>query len=297
MELLDCIGQTPLIRLPNSFTHTDTTILVKLEEYNWGGSIKSRVGKQMILDAEAQGQIDITKPNDVVILEATGGNTGIGLAQMCAIRGYKCVLVVPDNYSKVRIKLLKDLGAEVILSDSTLGNDSHIMKAKEILSNNPSYIYMDQFKNPSNVKAHYLGTGPEILSQYSGNIDCFVAGIGSGGTITGVGKVIKERFPNCKIIGIQPEGCDILRGKAIRHIIQGIAIGQVPQILDVPLINAMISVSDESVLEVRNALSKKLGLFLGYSSIANIIGAIQIAQTMDKNKVVVTVSPDGGRNY
>lgn len=162
MELLDCIGQTPLIRLPNSFTHTDTTILVKLEEYNWGGSIKSRVGKQMILDAEAQGQIDITKPNDVVILEATGGNTGIGLAQMCAIRGYKCVLVVPDNYSKVRIKLLKDLGAEVILSDSTLGNDSHIMKAKEILSNNPSYIYMDQFKNPSNVKAHYLGTGPEI---------------------------------------------------------------------------------------------------------------------------------------
>ena len=297
MEILDCIGQTPLIQLPNNFTNTEAVVLVKLEEYNWGGSIKSRVGKQMILDAEKNGRINVKKPNEVVILEATGGNTGIGLAQMCAIRGYNCILVVPDNYSKIRINLLKELGAEVVLSNSSLGNDSHIIKAKEILLNNPQYIYMDQFGNLSNIRSHYFGTGQEILLQCSSKIDCFIAGIGSGGTITGVGKAIKEKFPECKIWGIQPVGCDVLNGKAIQHSIQGIAIGQVPKILDRSLIDGMIDISEDEISYMKNKLSKTLGLYLGFSSIANIIGAIRIAKTMNKNNVVVTVSPDGGRNY
>lgn len=297
MEILDCIGQTPLVRLPNDFTQTEATILIKLEEYNLGGSIKSRVGNQMVVDAEEDGRIDITNPGKITILEATGGNTGIGIAQICAIRGYKCVLAVPDNYSKIRVNLLKSLGADVVLSDHTIGNDSHIRKAYELLYEHPNYIYMDQFKNPSNVKAHYLGTGKEILSQYEGRIDYFVAGIGSGGTITGVGKAIKEKYPACGIVGVQPDGCDVLGGKAVPHIIQGIAIGQIPQILDASIIEEMLSVTNEAVECMKNKLSKRLGLYLGYSSIANIIGALRIAKRMSKDKVIVTVSPDGGRNY
>lgn len=297
MEILDCIGNTPLIRIPNEFTQVKPTVLVKLEEYNLGGSIKSRVGNQMVIDAEQDGRIDINHPEKVTILEATGGNTGIGIAQICAIRGYRCVLAVPDNYSKVRINLLKNMGAEVVLSDHTTGNDSHIRKAYNLLKINPNYIYMDQFKNPSNRKAHYLGTGQEILKQSNCKIDCFVAGIGSGGTITGVGKAIKEKHLTCKVVGVQPEGCDVLNGKAVPHIMQGIAIGQIPEVLDVSIVNEMLSVTNEEVENMKNLISKKLGLYLGYSSIANIIGAIRVAKDMEKGKVVVTVSPDGGRNY
>lgn len=297
MKITDCIGNTPLIELPKEFSNSEARILIKLEEYNWGGSIKSRVGNQMIIDAEKDGRIDVAHPNRVTILEATGGNTGIGIAQMCAIRGYHCVLIVPDNYSQVRINLLKDMGATVILSDSQTGNDSHIRKAYDLLSTHADYIYMDQFNNPSNVKAHYWGTGQEILKQYCGQIDCFIAGIGSGGTITGVGKAIKAKYPSCKIIGVQPDGCDVLKGHAKHHIIQGIAIGKIPGILDTSLIDGMITISNEEVLDMKNKISKKLGLYLGYSSIANIIGAMRVAKTMKKDEVVITISPDGGRNY
>ena len=297
METLDCIGNTPLIRLPNDFTHIEATVLVKLEEYNLGGSIKSRIGCQMVVDAEQDGRIDINHPEKVTILEATGGNTGIGLAQICAIRGYRCVLAVPDNYSKIRVDLLRNMGAEVVLSDHTTGNDSHIRKAHELLENDPNYIYMNQFKNPSNSKAHYFGTGQEILKQCESQIDCFVSGIGSGGTITGVGKAIQEKYPSCRIIGVQPEGCDVLRGKAIPHIMQGIAIGQIPDVLDVSIVNDMITITNREVKETKSLISKRLGLYLGYSSIANIIGAIRVAKDLGKNKVVVTVAPDGGRNY
>ena len=297
MEILDCIGNTPLVRLPNDFTHTKATILIKLEEYNLGGSIKSRVGHQMVIDAEKDGRININRPEKNTILEATGGNTGIGIAQLCAIRGYHCILVVPDNYSKVRVDLLRYMGAEVILSDHLIGNDSHILKAYELLEKHPDYIYMNQLNNPSNSKAHYLGTGQEILRQCNMQIDCFVAGIGSGGTITGVGKAIKEKYLSCKIIGVQPNGCDVLKGKAIPHIIQGMAIGQIPEVLDASIVDEMINVTDKEVEEGKTCISKTLGLYLGYSSIANIIGAIQVAKNMKNDKIIVTVSPDGGRNY
>lgn len=297
MEILDSIGNTPLIRLPNEFTQAKSTVLVKLEEYNLGGSIKSRVGYQMVIDAEQDRRIDTNHPEKVILLEATGGNSGVGIAQVCVIRGYRCVLVIPDNYSKVQINLLKSMGAEVVLSDHTTGNDSHIRKAHELLEKNPDYIYMDQFKNPSNSKAHYLGTGPEILKQSNCKIDCFVAGIGTGGTITGIGKAIKEKYPSCSVVGVQPEGCDVLNGKAIPHIIQGIAVGRIPEVLDVSIVDKVLSITNEDVEKMKNLISKKLGLYLGYSSVANIIGAIHIAKNMEKDKTIITVSPDGGRNY
>lgn len=235
--ILDCIGNTPLVELPPSFFPSNSSIYVKLEQFNLGGSIKSRAAYQMILDAESNEIININKPKDNTIVEGTGGNTGIGIAQVCALKGYKCVLVVPDNYSKRRIEVLKNLGAKVILSDSTTGNDSHIIKAKHILSENPSYIYLNQFSNESNPKAHLLNTGPEIISEIKNKIDFFVAGVGTGGTISGVGKAIKNVYPNCKIVAVQPKGCDVLKGKAVPHIIQGIAIGQVPKVLDLSLIH------------------------------------------------------------
>ena len=296
MEILDCIGNTPLVHLPNSFTLSEATVLLKLEEYNLGGSVKSRIGYQMMIDAEQDGRIDINQPEKVTILEATGGNTGIGMAQVCAIRGYHCILAVPDNYSKIRINLLRDLGAQVVLSDHTIGNDSHIRKAYEILENNPEFIYLNQFANPSNVKAHYLGTGQEIIKSYK-EVDYFVAGIGSGGTISGVGRALKEHFPSCKIIGVQPEGCDVLNGLAIPHIMQGLAIGHIPKILDKTLIDEIISVSEKDVVNMKLRISKTLGLYLGWSSIANILGAMSIARDVGKDKTIITISPDGGRNY
>ncbi len=297
MEILDCIGSTPLICLPCEFTQCEATILVKMEEFNLGGSIKSRVGYQMIIDAEISGRINARQPQTVTILEATGGNTGIGIAQMCALRGYNCVLTVPDNYSKIRIDLLKNMGAEVILSDHTIGNDSHIQKALNILERHPEYIYLDQTKNPSNVEAHYQGTGKEILLQSECKIDYFVAGIGSGGTITGIGKAIKEQYSSCSILGVQPQGCDIMNGQAVPHLIQGIAIGKIPDVLDKSIIDGMIDISEKDVIEMKKNISMKLGLYLGYSSVANILGALCIGKNLERNKVIVTVSPDGGRNY
>lgn len=282
------IGNTPCINLPN------TNIFVKLEEYNWGGSIKSRVGYQMVIDAEENGRIDIEHPKMNTIIEGTGGNTGIGIAQICALRGYRCILVVPDNYSQVRVGVLMRLGAEVILSDHTRGNCSHFEVVDQIVAEHPEYIPMYQLSNPSNVKAHYIGTGPEIFSQVP-NATHFVAGVGSGGTLTGVGKYLKEQNPKTKVVAVQPEGCDILVGSAVPHKIEGIGIGRRPDILDQSLIDDVVTISDQEVIEGQLKIAKATGLFLGYSSIANILACDKLAQ--GESGVYCTVAPDGGRNY
>ena len=296
-DLLDCVGNTPMTELPKTFTKCSGEIYVKLEEYNLGGSIKSRAGKQMILDAEESGILNPASPDNVTIVEPTGGNTGIGIAQICALRGYHCILVIPDNYSKKRIKVLKKLGAEIILSDSTTGNDSHIVKAKQIAHDNPSFYMPDQFSNPSNPKTHYLHTGPEIIRDVGKKIDYFVAGVGTGGTLTGIGRVLKEKNPACQIYAVQPEGCDVLKGVAVPHIIQGIAIGQVPKVLDADLVDGVITVTNDDVINMRNTLAARLGLYLGYSAAANILASQIIAKNNGKNSVIATVAPDGGRNY
>lgn len=282
------VGNTPCIRLKN------TDIFVKLEEYNWGGSIKSRVGYQMVIDAEEDGRIDALHPSNNTVIEGTGGNTGIGIAQVCALRGYHCILVVPDNYSKVRVKVLERLGAEVILSDHTRGNCSHFEVVDKMMIEHPEYIPMYQLSNPSNVKAHYIGTGPEIFRQVP-EMTHFVAGIGSGGTITGIGKYLKEQNPNIKIIAVQPTGCDVLKGIAVPHKIEGIAIGRIPSILDPSIIDQVITISDIDVLKAQEQIAKTTGLFLGYSSIANILACEQLSQ--ETNGIFATVAPDSGRNY
>jgi len=296
MNIIDCIGNTPLIQLPTKIVDCSSRIFIKMEEFNFGGSIKARVGYQMIIDAENEGKINKRQPDEVTILEATGGNTGIGIAQICALRGYHCVLIVPDNYSQVRVNLLREMGAEVIYSDHRLGNDSHFIKAKEIQNDNPDFFYTDQTSNFSNVKSHYLGTGREIIKQIPNAIDFFISGIGSGGTITGIGKALKEKFSNCQIVAVQPEGCDVMSGFAVPHIMEGFAIGKIPKILELDIINQIVEISNDEVAEMKKCICRETGLYLGFSSIANILGSIKIAKQHD-NKTIVTISPDGGRNY
>jgi cysteine synthase len=292
--LLDYVGNTPIVKLQKMVPENCSDIYVKLEEFNPGGSIKSRVAFRMVHEAEKTG---LLKPNSgQTIIEPTGGNTGIGLAIASAIRGYRLLLVIPDNYSKDKIKVLQAYGAEVLLSDSKSGNNSHIEKVKEILRKKPEYIWLDQLSNKNNPLAHYETTASEIL-DYLPTIDCFIAGVGSGGTITGIGKRVKEKFPDSLVIGVQPNGCNILEGKAVFHKIQGMAIGFVAPIFDRSIVDDVLSVEYEDAVECMKILAAKEGLFVGISSGANVYSAIKIAKKLGRGKTVVTVAPDSGRSY
>jgi len=293
MKILDFIGNTPLVKIENPHGNKFANIYVKLEEFNPGGSIKSRISLQMINDAEKTGRI---KKGDTLI-EPTGGNTGIGLAIAASIKGYKLILVIPDTFSKEKINTLKKIGANIVLSDHRIGNDSHIVTAKQILKDNPDFVCLDQFSNDSNPSAHYYGTGTEILNQLSSRIDYFVAGIGCGGTIIGVGRKLKEYFPNVGIIGVQPEGCDILNGKFKPHKIQALAVGVISKFFDKNLINSMMDVTFEESQETLEYLSKTQGIFAGISSGANISAAIKLSREIGNNMNIITVAPDSGRSY
>ena len=206
MSILKDMGNTPLVKLKNPFGDNFAQVYLKMEEFNPGGSIKSRVALQMIEDAEIAG---ILNPGTTLI-EPTGGNTGIGLTVACSLKGYQLVLTIPDNFSAEKIEVLKKYGAKVTLADHRIGNDCHIKKARELLKDNPDWICLNQFENPSNPKAHYLYTANEIIEQLNTPIDCFVSVIGSGGTITGISKRLKEYNLEIKIIGVEPKGCNIL---------------------------------------------------------------------------------------
>ncbi|MBU1344054.1 MAG: cysteine synthase family protein [Proteobacteria bacterium] len=222
------IGNTPIIRLENMTGKESASVYVKLEKFNQSGSIKARVAQQMILDAEMNG---VLTPNiGQTLIEPTGGNTGAGLAMIGAKRGYEVILVIPDNFSKEKTQIMQLYGAKVIHSNSKLGNDSHIKLVEEIVQEKPNYVYLNQFTNPSNPKAHYKFTGNEILKELD-NIDCFVAGVGSGGTITGIGKRLKEINKNTLIYGVQPKGCDVINGIGVKHKIEGIGLGIIPPVL------------------------------------------------------------------
>ena len=225
MNILSCIGNTPLIKI-NADNEKDADIFVKIESFNAGGSIKSRVAVQMIEDAEKKG---LLKPG-ATIIEPTGGNTGLGLALVSTLKNYNFLAVVPDNYSKKRIELLRLYNANVILSDSKKGNDSHIELCKSIIEQNPSYICLNQFTNQSCIYAHYSGTALEIIKSITP--DAFVACVGSSGTFTGIGKRLKHENNKIKLFVAQPKGCDILTGKSISHSIQGVSLGIIPLILD-----------------------------------------------------------------
>lgn len=290
MNVLDYIGKTPLVKLrylPQGYAD----VYVKLESANPGGSIKTRVAAKMIENAEKRGLI---KPGDTII-EATGGNTGIGLAIACNVKGYKLLAVVPDNYSKERIKKLSIYGAKVLLSDSRMGNDSHIKLVKQLLEEHPEYVWLNQFQNPASVRAHFEGTGPEIYEQIQP--DAFVACIGSAGSFQGIGSFLKQKNEDILLFAVQPKGCDLRIGTAVPHKIQGVSLGIVPPLLDYEIISGYIDVEFEEVRRLLLQLIRKEGLFLGISSGANILGALILAKKLGQGKIVCTIAPDSGDNY
>lgn len=293
MKITECIGDTPMVKIKNIYGSEFANVYVKMEELNPGGSVKSRVGIQMIKDAEEKGLLSLGSK----IIEPTGGNTGLGLALAASIKGYRLTLVIPDNFSQEKIKTLKKYNAEIVLSDHTSGPGSHVRLVKEMIKKDNSYVYLDQFSNESNPNSHYLHTGVEILEQTSGNVDAFVAGIGSGGTVMGVGKRLKEHDENIKIFGVQPKGCDFFNEKFITHKIEAISVGVVSSFIDKAMIDEMLSVEFDEVEKFRDYLSKEEGLFVGISSGANILASLKLSKRYSNQFNIVTIAPDSGRSY
>lgn len=291
------IGKTPLLELKNLETTLglQATLLAKLEYLNPAGSVKDRVAKQMIDDAEAAG---ILKP-DSVIIEPTSGNTGIGLAAVAASRGYQCIIVMPDTMSIERRKLMKAYGADLILSDGKLGMSGAIAKAEELAKENPKAWIAGQFVNPSNPKAHRLSTGHEIWEDTDGTVDLFVAGVGTGGTITGTGEYLKERNPALKIVAVEPKDSAVLSGqKPGAHGLQGIGAGFVPDVLNTEIYDEIFPVTTNEAYAAARLLGQKEGVLAGISSGAALHAAIETAKrTENAGKTIVVLLPDTGDRY
>lgn len=296
-SVLDLVGGTPIMELHNYMKNFDINgrILAKLEYFNPAGSAKDRVAKQMIADAEASGKLK----KGSTIIEPTSGNTGIGLASAAASLGYKCVLVMPDSMSVERINLLKAYGAEVVLSEGAKGMAGAVAKAEELAKNTEGSFIAGQFENPSNPKAHYLTTGPEIWADTDGKIDIFVATVGTGGTLTGTAKYLKEKNPDIKIIAVEPASSPLLSaGKAGPHKIQGIGANFVPEILDTDLYDEVLTVTDDDAYKAANAIAKLEGILVGISSGAAVSAAAQIGKRPENaGKNIVAVLPDSGDRY
>lgn len=293
----ELIGKTPLVELcgiEKEFS-LKARIIAKAEFLNPGGSVKDRVALKMLCDAKDKGIIDESS----VIIEPTSGNTGIGLAMVGSSRGYRTIIVMPDTMSVERQLLMKAYGAEVVLSDGKEGMAGAIKLAEEIRKKTPNSIIAGQFENISNPKAHYETTGKEIFEDTDGKADFFVSAVGTGGTITGTGRYLKEQIPHIKIVGVEPAGSAILSGgKAGAHKIQGIGAGFVPQVLDVSVIDEIIPVTDEDAFMLARLTAKKEGLLAGISSGASLKAAIEIAQREENaGKTIVVILPDSGSRY
>lgn len=293
----ELIGNTPLLRLKNIERELGLSacILAKVESFNPAGSVKDRVALNMLDTAEREGKLN----SDTVIIEATSGNTGIGLASVCAARGYHLIIVMPDTMSVERRQLLELLGAELVLTDGSLGMSGAIKKAEELHREYPNSIIAGQFQNPANPDAHYRTTGPEIYRDTDGALDCFVAGIGTGGTISGTGKYLKEQKPTIKIVGVEPKSSAVLSGgTAGPHKLQGIGAGFVPQVLDTKVYDEIIPVTDDDAYSMAKLLGKKEGILCGISSGAALVGATEIAKLEEmKGKTIVVLLPDTGDRY
>lgn len=296
-SILELIGKTPLIELNNikSEYNLKANIFAKLESYNPFGSVKDRIAYQMIVDAEEQGLLK----KDSTIIEPTSGNTGIALAAIGKIKGYKVIIVMPSSMSKERIKLMKAYGAEVILTDGTLGMQGSVNKANEILKQIPNSIILSQFTNSSNPKAHLLTTGKEIYDDLEGKIDIFISGIGTGGTISGAGEFLKSKNPNIKIIGVEPYSSPLLSlNKIGPHKIQGIGANFIPKTLNNKIYDLIISIKDEDAFKYSKELCTLEGLLVGISSGAVLNAAILEAQKEEnKDKNIVVILPDTGTRY
>lgn len=290
-NILDLIGNTPLLSLKQT---TGLNIFAKAEFLNPGGSIKDRIAKNMIEVAEEQGSL---KPG-MTIIEPTSGNTGIGLA-FCGIRkGYKVIIVMPENMSEERKKIIKALGAELILTPAELSIGGSVAKAEEIVLKSDEYFMPQQFENPANPDIHYRTTGPEIVRQLGQNVDIYVSGIGSGGTLQGVSKYLREKNPECKIVAVEPKNVSALLGhEPGLHQIQGIGDGFIPEVLDVSVIDDIVEVTDDDAINTARELASVQGLLVGTSSGANVWAAKQMAKKYGSDKVVATILADRAERY
>lgn len=291
------IGNTPLIELANIMKkhNLEARLLAKLEYFNPSGSAKDRIAKEMIEDAEKKG---ILRPGSVII-EPTSGNTGIGLAAIAAAKGYKLIIVLPETMSVERRNIIKAYGAEIVLTDGSKGMNGAIEKAKEIANNTEGSFIPGQFENPANPEAHRKTTGPEIWEDTDGQTDIFIAGVGTGGTITGAGGYLKEKNPGIKVIAVEPENSPVLsNGTAGAHKIQGIGAGFVPKTLDTKIYDEIITISDEDAFNYSKELAKEEGILTGISSGAALCAAINTAKKEEnKGKTIVVLLPDSGDRY
>ena len=294
-NVTELIGNTPLVRLNRIAQGAKAQIAAKLEFYNPAHSVKDRIGAAMIDAAEKAGKI---KPN-TIILEPTSGNTGIALAMVCAARGYKCALTMPDTMSKERRMLLRAYGAELILTPGSEGMTGAIRKAEEMAAADPRYFIPQQFKNPANPEIHRKTTAEEIWKETDGKVDYLVAGVGTGGTITGVGEVIKSRKPSFKVVAVEPDGSPVLSGgQKGPHKIQGLGAGFIPEVLNVKIYDEIIRVTDKDAMDTARRMASEEGLLVGISSGAAIWAALQLAQRKDTaGKLIVVILPDFGERY
>ena len=293
-NILETIGRTPLVKI-NRLTQTDEAeVVAKLEFFNPGGSVKDRVGYNLLIDAEQRG---VLKTGDVIV-EPTSGNTGIGLAMAAAVKGYETVFTMPESVSEERKALLKQFGAKLILTPGEEGMNGAVARA-EALAGKPGYFMPQQFKNPANPEIHRKTTGPEIIEGLGDRIpDYFVAGVGTGGTVSGVGQVLHEKYPNISVIAVEPAGSPVLSGgKPGPHKIQGIGAGFIPDNYMHGVVNEIISVENEDAFETARQLAKREGIMAGISSGASMFAALQIARKAGKGKLIVVVLPDTGERY
>ncbi|MFH1452600.1 MAG: cysteine synthase A [Armatimonadota bacterium] len=294
VNILELIGKTPIVRLNKISPPGGGSVWAKLERVNPGGSVKDRIALSMIEDAEKRGIIN----KDTVIIEPTSGNTGIGLAMVCAVKGYKLILVMPDTMSIERRKILTSFGAEIILTPGAEAMTGAVNKASEIFNNHENYFMPQQFKNPANPRIHAETTAKEILEDFGKDLSVFVCGVGTGGTITGAGGVLKKEIQDIKLIAVEPEESPVLSGgKAGPHKIQGIGAGFIPDIMDLKLVDEIVRVKYADAKKTAQNLAKKEGLLSGVSSGAVCFAAIGEAKKLPKDKNVLVILPDTGERY
>ncbi len=293
-NILDLIGNTPVVKLNLDKDENIADVYVKLEKFNLGGSVKDRAALGMIEAAEREG---LLKPGGTIV-EPTSGNTGIALALIGKAKGYNVIITMPESMTIERRNYLKAYGAELVLTDAALGMKGAIAKAEEIVAENPGYFLPQQFNNPANPAKHYETTAKEIIADFGNTLDAFISGVGTAGTLSGVGKRLKEESPNTKVIAVEPSDSAVLSGKdAGKHIIQGIGAGFIPGNYDKDLVDEIILISNDEAVDFGVRAGKENGIFVGISSGAAIAAAYKVAKQLGKGKKVLAICPDGGEKY